>query len=235
MKKHYDISQCYYCGRPAESRDHVPPKCLLEKPYPENLLTIPACASCNNNFSLDEEYFLNVLVEVGTHYKLEEKKTGSVNRARERKPFLYERIKRSFVTGDNGRIYIAPEHYRIKKLFEKIALGLYYSKYGQTSSLEKYNCSAFYTFNIEEQRPADVFMLTYSERFVPKKWTCIQAGVFSFIVVKNWKTGKLLMIINIYNTLWVCIDLPQPEAKGRRPPSLKHQLNLFNSSNQHVK
>ena len=31
------LNGCIHCGAPAETRDHVPSRCLLERPYPENL------------------------------------------------------------------------------------------------------------------------------------------------------------------------------------------------------
>lgn len=55
-----------YCGKPATTREHVPSKAFLTKPYPENLATVPACFNCNNGFSNDEKYiscFLDVLKE----------------------------------------------------------------------------------------------------------------------------------------------------------------------------
>ena len=49
--------KCSYCRREATTNDHVVPRCLLEKPYPPNLLTIPSCYTCNTGFKQDEEYF----------------------------------------------------------------------------------------------------------------------------------------------------------------------------------
>lgn len=49
--------KCLYCGESSKTKDHVPSKNLLEKPYPKNLMTIPACDNCNKSYSLDEEYF----------------------------------------------------------------------------------------------------------------------------------------------------------------------------------
>lgn len=57
---------CVYCGKPANTREHIPSKAFLSKPYPEDLATIPACFDCNNGFSEDEKYvscFLDVLKE----------------------------------------------------------------------------------------------------------------------------------------------------------------------------
>lgn len=58
IPKKSKIGICTYCGkRKPLSDDHVPPKNLFAKPFPSNLLTVPACVDCNNGFSLDDEYF----------------------------------------------------------------------------------------------------------------------------------------------------------------------------------
>ena len=56
------LERCAYCGAGAvETRDHVPSRVLLDEPYPENLPVVPACRSCNESFSGDEEYLACVL------------------------------------------------------------------------------------------------------------------------------------------------------------------------------
>lgn len=61
--KQYDVSVdsrivgiCIYCGGIAKTRDHVPSKAFLDKPYPDNIPVVPCCSECNNKFSKDEEY-----------------------------------------------------------------------------------------------------------------------------------------------------------------------------------
>ncbi|MBV7337585.1 hypothetical protein KFU94_57025 [Chloroflexi bacterium TSY] len=49
-------SWCAYCGGDTKTREHVPSKVLLDKPYPKNLPIVSACESCNAGFSMDEEY-----------------------------------------------------------------------------------------------------------------------------------------------------------------------------------
>lgn len=58
------LTGCVYCGGPAETRDHVPSKCLLELPYPENLPVVGACQTCNQGSSLDEEYLICLIESV---------------------------------------------------------------------------------------------------------------------------------------------------------------------------
>lgn len=47
---------CAYCGKPATSADHVPPKGLFAKGT-ENLVTVPACDEHNNQRSGSDEIF----------------------------------------------------------------------------------------------------------------------------------------------------------------------------------
>ena len=59
--KHLFIDQrfegvCSYCGAPADSRDHVPSKILIDEPYPPNLPIAKSCVGCNQGFSASEEY-----------------------------------------------------------------------------------------------------------------------------------------------------------------------------------
>jgi hypothetical protein len=53
---------CVYCGEQRKlTADHVPPKLLFAQPYPTNLITVPACRSCNASFQKDDEYTRTVI------------------------------------------------------------------------------------------------------------------------------------------------------------------------------
>jgi hypothetical protein len=56
--------KCIYCGESANTREHVPSKVFLSRPYPENLPTVPACFDCNNSFSEDELFLSLFMVRV---------------------------------------------------------------------------------------------------------------------------------------------------------------------------
>ncbi len=58
---------CYLCGKPATTKDHVPPKTLFAPPRPHNLITLPCCAECNGAYALDEEYFRNNISMISDH------------------------------------------------------------------------------------------------------------------------------------------------------------------------
>jgi hypothetical protein len=55
---------CIYCQtNPEETVDHVPPKGMFKRPRPANLITVPACFRCNNGFSRDNEYLMNLALD----------------------------------------------------------------------------------------------------------------------------------------------------------------------------
>lgn len=59
------MSLCIYCQtNPATTKDHVPPKGLFKEPRPSNLITVPACFECNASFQKDDEYFLNIALDI---------------------------------------------------------------------------------------------------------------------------------------------------------------------------
>lgn len=54
---------CALCGgqREATTVEHVPARSLFPTPRPNDLITVPACASCNNGSQPDDDYFRNSL------------------------------------------------------------------------------------------------------------------------------------------------------------------------------
>lgn len=134
------IRECAYCGeKKPVSREHVVPKCLFLKPYPPNLVTVPACDECNNAKSLDDDFLRDFLVcdnyvlqspiarQIFHLKMLSSQRQGSSVVAREviegaRLQPLYTK----------GGIYIGEFHTlsvdeeRLKKIFERLIQGLYY-------------------------------------------------------------------------------------------------------------
>ena len=53
---------CIYCGKGADTRDHIPPKSFFAVPRPSDLITVPSCTACNHRFQLDDDYAQTVLV-----------------------------------------------------------------------------------------------------------------------------------------------------------------------------
>lgn len=212
------IRRCIYCGNPETSREHVPTRCLLEKPFPPNLITVPSCSSCNQAFSLDEEYFLTVLSQIGTASSLTNKirEGGSVDRMLSRKPRFDGRITRSLKSSDN-RVYLEPEFDRMYRVIQKIAAGLCYQRYRFPISPESIHVVGAFPYNIEDRRPLDVILASHSERFLPKRWVNIQRKVFRYQFVRAPpQKGRLFCIMDFHQTLWGVVSIPTPSLGERK-------------------
>jgi hypothetical protein len=200
--------RCIYCNGAAESGEHVPTKRLLESPYPRNLITVPSCRSCNNGYARDEEYFLAALAQVGFVDTLQARlqEGGAVDRMLKHSSRLDDRIIRSLTVGDDGKVCFTPEAERINRVAHKTAIGLYYSHY------ETYARQAdFYPVVVHHTHrlPTFIVAIVHTERFMPKRWTRVQKGVFEYIFVRDWTTkDRLLCIMNFHNTLWAAVGCP---------------------------
>ncbi|MCV7032217.1 hypothetical protein [Mycobacterium sherrisii] len=55
---------CVHCGELLDSgstRDHIPTRAFLDKPYPAHLPVVEVCLACNKGLSKDEQYFVALL------------------------------------------------------------------------------------------------------------------------------------------------------------------------------
>jgi hypothetical protein len=205
-----------YCGQRATTRDHVPPRSLLERPFPSNLPTVAGCEPCNCGFSLDEQYFLVLLGQIGNSQTITAKVApgGVIHRALTRAPALDERIFQALESDDeDGRILIRPEINRIRRVIRKIALGLFVLRYGRVPALDSVRPVNAYPYNLEDQRPAPYFIATFTERFRSKQWKHIQRGVFSYIFVRDpSSSSRVWCVMDFHQTLWGVAHLPNPKS-----------------------
>lgn len=115
------LTGCFHCGGEANTVDHAPPKVLLDKPYPDEMIVVPSCYECNNSASLDESW-LACLVECTV--------TGEVDAARVSRPAVAKMLKHSPALAasmaairsinENGTTF-RPDIDRVAKIVTKIA------------------------------------------------------------------------------------------------------------------
>ena len=120
------ISRCIYCGGRADSREHIPSKTFLKKPFPENLYTVPSCKKCNNSFSQDELYTRIVIDTLQSSIK-QNTLCVCTNSISAKYPQIsksvFEEISSYITKNETG---ISPFHFRsdrIKQIVEKLARG----------------------------------------------------------------------------------------------------------------
>lgn len=125
-----DSSKCVYCGGSADTNDHAPPKCLLRRPLPSNLITLPACEACNSGYSFDENVVKTLLALTSSHPELvaERQPGGRTDRALARDARL-----RSLIAGcrqQSGGYELTGEVLRsFDRVLKKVVQGLYFGLY----------------------------------------------------------------------------------------------------------
>lgn len=142
MRVQTDI--CYLCGDEATTRDHIPPKGIFPRPLPNNLVTVPACAQCNNEAAGDDEYFRTTMSMLGYPGTVAarvwtERVVGSQFL---RRPALRNALSSSLslveVRSPEG-LYLGQAHQvkvlakRVNSVVERILRGLYSHHYPETS------------------------------------------------------------------------------------------------------
>ncbi|WP_148285376.1 hypothetical protein [Flavobacterium sp. B17] len=219
--------RCVYCGGSAETRDHVPSKCLLDKPYPENLPVVECCDICNQGFSSDEQYFACFIECV---------KSGSTNIVDierdlirdmlEKSPSLRKRIENNTEKKD-GNIIFYPEDERIKNVLLKLVKGhtayeLSLSRFddpqflwfGLLSSLPDGNKIDFNSVHFQQNvgeigsRSMQQLLVTTlinhngeNINVIINDWVDVQENKYRYIAIDDM--GKIIVRI-VFDELWGC-------------------------------
>lgn len=115
------LQGCFHCGGSADTADHAPPKVLLDKPYPDEMIVVPSCYACNNSASLDEAY-LACIVECAVTGEVE---AGRVHRQAIAKmlahsPALAAQMAAIRTVDEHGTTF-HPDLGRVKRTVTKIA------------------------------------------------------------------------------------------------------------------
>lgn len=114
---------CAYCGDFAETEDHVPSRCFLDEPHPQNMPVVPCCHKCNYDFSLDEEYvscFIDCMKEnTADPNKIQREKTRNTLLHSSK---LQERIA-SQIKEFGGMTIFDYEKDRFERVIHKLAFG----------------------------------------------------------------------------------------------------------------
>lgn len=134
------VELCVYCGlNPATTRDHVVAKCLFDGPLPSNMVTVPACGSCNGDKARNDDYLRDMLVvdsHCSEHPVAQALLKGKVTRAlrRNRSELLRNVLPKARMepTRTPGGLYLPPSYSfpldgeRVNRIFRTVASGLYY-------------------------------------------------------------------------------------------------------------
>ena len=141
MKKS-DNGRCYFCGKPATSSEHVPPKCLFpeqkdiaDTDFRRNLITVPSCDVHNMQKSRDDEFLMACLAPIVGNNSIGYAHTQTkLARALSRNPHLIGETIRDPINlnlnspeGQTFPVLLGqPDMPRLCKALEAVARGLYF-------------------------------------------------------------------------------------------------------------
>ncbi len=114
---------CVFCGGLPNTRDHVPPKIFLDKPYPTNLPGVPSCLNCNGSASPDKEYIaclLEAVIVGSTDPSLVRRER--IARTLTARPKIAAQLKRGLISG--GYSFDDSDILRMRAVLDKTARAL---------------------------------------------------------------------------------------------------------------
>lgn len=115
------LAGCFHCGGAADTVDHTPPKVLLDKPYPDEMIVVPSCYACNNSASLDESWLACVIECVVTGEVEAERVTRpAIAKMLAHSPALAASMAAIRSIGETGTMF-SPDMDRVRRIVTKIA------------------------------------------------------------------------------------------------------------------
>ncbi len=226
IKSYADPRHNQYCAFCANfktklTKDHIPSKVFLNKPYPENMHIVQACHNCNNGFSIDEEY-IAYWIEIAIF-----KETGvETERYKKTLKALRRNISlRKKILGNNlfGKDELLPiDDNRLKNILFKLASGhiLFrysnpqykkptYIKWGFLLSLNRRDRNKFESIPKIEVLPESgsrtiIMIDKFGQYYYP--WEIVQDDVYRYLVAsaENSTFVKIVLSEFIYaEVIWL--------------------------------
>jgi hypothetical protein len=197
---------CAFCGEPAVTDDHVPPKCLFPKPRPGNLITVRACKTCNEGTKLDDEYFRDATLTGIDEQRFPEAMALSLRKIEDmgtdpkKRGYgwaTYQSVRNVEVHTEAG-IYIGDagarelDLDRMRKTIEKCVRGLYFHHYQE-------RIPDGYEFTIEHHQhlKPDAIEEIHS-RFAGRPIRGIGNGAFIYAFMRVQDTHQSMWLLEFY-------------------------------------
>ncbi len=243
----FGMRACVYCGNPADTSDHTPPRCLLPTPLPQNIqaMTLPACSDCNVGFSQDELRTAAVVCTVSfTETDRRAVALGgwlfsAMERDQSLREFILSRL------GSDG-IFRVDEVVTttLSRVMTKTAVGLLFHEFGHLVPMTAIRIVAIeHTRNVNPSALTELHRrdcngwaeVTPSGRELERQviavygheppnmpdWRVYIPEHFEFMFIRR-ANSKLLTALKIHDALTVLLECPWPSKsgprRGGRPP-----------------
>lgn len=195
-----NFRKCIFCGSLHDlTSEHIPPKSIFPAPRPANLITVPACKTCNQGFQKDEEYFrLAISCLCGDSTKFQNLILDNVTRQLTHQPKLATTMQRDLfpIKIDGEVLYgISSHNLRFDHIMQKIIKGLYFHEQGRRLPSNQH-----LTWNFMDAKYMRTMGLATIQALQGSTAKDIASGVFQY-TVRFSKNGNSFWILNFYNSV----------------------------------
>lgn len=228
MKKNSTIRECYYCGEPANTDEHVPPKCIFPekkdtagKDYRKKLIKVPSCEKHNLEKSKDDEFLMACLTPiVGNNIVGFNQTHTKLKRALERREKLLSAAMKEpkdlIIKSENGTEFPVligkADMPRFCSAIEAIARGLYYDEF---KKIFKGKCTVLPQFIKFESEDLKFIQLLSKKMFDQEKHKWIKQGenpdVFFYIFGERDQYGFIPLNLTFFEGAEILVSF-QPEG-----------------------
>lgn len=196
---------CIYCGKTADTREHIPPKQFF-KGTPDNpLITVPSCKACNAGFQKDEDFFRQFYTSILMDRSPEAKKLmeGEVSRSILRTPALGHQMfsqmklvgaytKSGLYKGKMTMYTVSDsDKERINRVVTKVIKGLFFHEFGQTIPEEWIIKIIWITLQVEKEQKLD-------EIGKQPYWRVIKEDTFAYWVNHVPETFQSIWLLDFF-------------------------------------
>ena len=196
---------CIFCGKVADTREHIPAKQFFKGNSDKPLITVPSCNECNAGFQKDEDFFRQFYVSMLMERSPEAKKLmdGEVSRSITRTPALGHQMfsqmklvdaytKSGLYKGKMTMYTISnTDKLRINKVVNKIIKGLFFHEFGLVLPEDWVVKIIWITPKVEEE-------LNLDEMAKTPKWNVIKEDTFAYWVNYVPATFQSIWILDLF-------------------------------------
>jgi hypothetical protein len=137
---------CYYCGEPATTREHAPPKSFFPKKANLQLKTVPPCKKHNNSKSHDDQY---LLAQICIHAAEGENLPKQIFLTSIKPQLEFsDKFRRMIADGaerlPNGAVAYRVNINRFDQFFDSLSRAVYFDRYGKPLDPIEYHVHHLY-------------------------------------------------------------------------------------------
>ena len=216
-----DKQVCIFCGKFADTQEHIPPKQFFKGHLDKSLITVPSCKSCNASFQKDEDFFRQFYASMLMERSPEAKKLmdGEISRSILRKPALgsqmFSQMKlvdaytKSGIYKGKMTMYAVSDSdkNRINRVVTKVIKGLFFHEFGKTIPEDWIIKIIWITPKVEKEQKLD-------EMAKQPFWRVIKEDTFAYWVNYVPQTFQSVWLLDFFKiSLFYILVLDKKTAR----------------------